>query len=101
MHGGAGERIPRPVGVFGLMQGVWMRESTLPPAIDADCDSNQVTCRPLAGANEFAAGKSQSPPSRTRTERSWRGTGHHVRTVDSSVGAGVWSAGQVAGGASL
>jgi hypothetical protein len=33
---------------------------------DARCDSNPATCRPPAGANEFAAGKSQSPPSRTR-----------------------------------
>ena len=38
----------------------------LPPGGGCSCDSNPATCHPPAGANEFAAGKPQSPPSRTR-----------------------------------
>src|SRR5688500_6710249 len=34
-----------------------------PGANDAHCESEVATCRPPAEANEFAAGKTRSPPS--------------------------------------
>jgi hypothetical protein len=55
----------------------------------------------LQGANEFAAGKTRSPPSWTVADRPWRAAGLAVGTVESSVAPRVWTWGTVACGRSL